>query len=94
MLSSPLTLSGGTVQLSGGGQIAINGTTRSDADSAPASTGSASYDGSDRTVNGGGLADDDTADQMNFVSDAVNGDATMIAQVNSQTDTTPWPRPA
>jgi len=63
----------------------------SDADvGSPATAGSASYASGVFTVNGGGSDIWGTTDQFNYVSQPLTGNATIVAQVTSQSDTDPW----
>jgi len=65
----------------------------SDADvGAPADAGSASYNSSTGvwTVAGGGTDITNTSDQFNFASTSVSGNQTLITEVTSLTDTSPW----
>ncbi|MGH3225974.1 MAG: hypothetical protein ACRDPY_46060, partial [Streptosporangiaceae bacterium] len=57
---------------------------------APAAAGSASYSGGVFTVNGGGSDIWGTTDQLNYVSQPLTGNGTIVARVTSQTNTSPW----
>jgi regulation of enolase protein 1 (concanavalin A-like superfamily) len=56
----------------------------------PAVAGSASYASGVFTVNGGGDDIWGSTDQFNYVSQPLTGDATIVAQVTSQSDTDAW----
>lgn len=56
----------------------------------PGLAGSASYSGTTFTVSGSGADIYNTADQFNYVSQSVNGNLTITALVNTQTNTNSW----
>jgi autotransporter-associated beta strand protein len=56
----------------------------------PGIAGSAVYDGATWTVAGGGSDIWNNADQFNFASESVTGDGTIVAQVDTITNTDPW----
>jgi outer membrane protein assembly factor BamB/regulation of enolase protein 1 (concanavalin A-like superfamily) len=56
----------------------------------PALAGSAGYASGVFTVNGAGSDIWGTADQFNYVSQSLTGNASIVARVSSQTNTDPW----
>lgn len=56
----------------------------------PGKAGSASFVNGTWTVQGGGSDIWNTADQLNYVSQSVNGDATLVARIGSQSNTDGW----
>jgi fibronectin type 3 domain-containing protein len=98
--SAVLTLASGsyTITTAAGATISIAAAAPvvaalSDADiGSPADAGSASYNSTTGvwTVVGGGADIWNNADQFNFASTSVSGNATLIAEVTSLTNTDPW----
>ena len=56
----------------------------------PGEAGSASYSNGTYTVSGGGTDVWGTSDQFNYAYQSVTGNATIIAEVNSQTNSSGW----
>ena len=56
----------------------------------PATPGSASFSNNVFTVNGGGADIWGGTDQFNYVSQSLSGDGSIVARVNSQSNTDPW----
>ena len=96
--SATLTLASGsyTVGTVAGTSVAISAASAgslSDADiGSPALAGSASYNSSTGvwTQSGGGSDIWSTSDQFNFASTTITGDATLIAEITSLSNTDPW----
>ncbi len=56
----------------------------------PAIAGSTEYNGTTWTVSGSGSDIWNSSDQFNFASQSFTGDGSIVAQVDSQTNTDPW----